>query len=237
MPTLLHISDLHRTSGPRLRNDELLAAMSSDATRWESDGIPRPDLIVVSGDLVQGVSLNDHDPESKIAAQYAEASDLLCRLASEFVDSDRSRVVIVPGNHDVHWGRARSAMTALPDCPSGIAGEALQADSNVRWDWAEQKAYGITDRDRYDSRLEHFRQFRSDFYAGLDPNPLARSDSDLVFAEYPSLGLVVVGFASWYGNDCFCHVGEIDPSALALSQTLLADSRAPVAVAVWHHGA
>ena len=53
MPTLLHISDLHRTSKPRLSNDELLAAIVSDATRWESEGVPQPELIVVSGDLVQ----------------------------------------------------------------------------------------------------------------------------------------------------------------------------------------
>ena len=45
----------------------------------------------------------------------------------------------------------------------------------------------------------------------------------------------VAGFASWYGNDCFCHAGDIDSSALASSQKLLARSSAPVAVAVWHH--
>ena len=48
-------------------------------------------------------------------------------------------------------------------------------------------------------------------------------------------GLVIVGFASWHGNDCFCHVGEIDSASLALSRKLLTDSNAPVAVAVWHH--
>ena len=108
MPTLLHISDLHRTSGPRLSNDDLLAAIASDATRWSGEGIPSPDLVVVSGDLVQGVSIGTPDPDSEIAAQYSEACDFLRRLAAEFVDSDRSRVVIIPGNHDVHWGRAQN---------------------------------------------------------------------------------------------------------------------------------
>ena len=37
-----------------MTNDDLLAAIASDATRWESEAIPRPDLIVVSGDVIQG---------------------------------------------------------------------------------------------------------------------------------------------------------------------------------------
>ena len=104
MPALLHISDLHRTSQPRLSNDELLAAVVSDAGRWELGGISRPDLVVVSGDLIQGASAESTDPDSEIEAQYAEAGHFLMKLAAEFVESDRSRVVIVPGNHDVHWG-------------------------------------------------------------------------------------------------------------------------------------
>ena len=235
MLTLLHISDVHRTAGPRVRNDELLAAMSSDAARWKLDGIRRPDLIVVSGDLIQGVSAGGQSPDDEIETQYAEVGDFLARLAVEFVDSDRSRVVIVPGNHDVNWSRARRAMKPLSECPSEIAGEALRPDSGLRWNWEDQRPYEIADGALYESRYDHFRKFRADFYAGLDPSPLGQGDGDLLFAEYPSLGLAVAGFASWYGNDCFCRVGDIDPSALASSQKLLARSSAPVAVAVWHH--
>ena len=235
MPTLLHISDLHRTSEPRIGNDELLAAIASDATRWSGEGIPSPDLVVVSGDLVQGISIGTTDPDSEIAAQYSEACDFLRRLAAEFVGSDRSRVVIIPGNHDVHWSRARNAMKPLTACPDGIASRAFVASSNVRWNWKEQKAYEISDCNLYESRFKHFRQFQADFYAGLDPSPLLHKDGDLVFVEYPSLGLVIVGFASWHGNDCFCHVGEINSASLSSSQKLLAGSNAPVAVAVWHH--
>lgn len=218
-----------------MRNDELLTAMSSDAARWELDGIRRPDLIIVSGDLIQGVSAGGQSTDDEIEGQYAEAGDFLARLAAEFVDSDRSRVVIVPGNHDVDWSRAREAMRPLSDCPSEIAGEALRPDSGHRWNWDDRRPYEIADNALYESRYDHFRRFRANFYAGLDPSPLGHGDGDLLFAEYPSLGLAVAGFASWYGNDCYCHVGDIDPSALASSQKLLAGSNAPVAVAVWHH--
>ena len=235
VPAILHISDLHRTSDPRVRNDELLAAMSSDAARWETEGIPWPDLVVVSGDIVQGVSLHEGEAGSNIVAQYAEAHEFLRDLAAEFVQSDRSRVVVVPGNHDVHWARAREAMTRLSECPPLIARKALEADSGVRWNWDDQSAYEITDGELYESRYDHFREFRAEFYAGLDSAPAIHTATDLISADYPSLGLLVVGFASWYGNDCFCRVGEIDPAALAASRKLLADSAAPLAVAVWHH--
>ena len=236
MPTLLHISDLHRTAGPRLTNDVLFAALASDARRWESEGIPRPDLVVVSGDLIQGASVDVSDPDSEICAQYIEAGELLCQLATEFTGSDRSRIIVVPGNHDVHWARARSGMNPLEECPTRIAVEGFEAGSRVRWDWETQRAFEITDMALYESRLEHFRRFQAEFYKGIERSPLIGGISDIVFAEYPEFGLVVVGFASWHGNDCFCHVGDIDPSALAQSRTLLGDSRQPVAAAVWHHG-
>ena len=126
-------------------------------------------------------------------------------------------------------------MQQLEGYPDDIGTAAFEANSSTRWNWKEGKAYKIYDSSLYESRFEHFRNFQTDFYAGLYPDPLSHG-RDTVYVEYPTLGLVVVGFASWYGNDCFCHVGEIDPRALSLSQQLLKDSQAPTAISVWHHG-
>ena len=235
MPTLLHISDLHRTSDPRPSNEELLAAISSDSVRWKAEGIPRPELIVVSGDLIQGVKLGVPEADAKIVDQYREANDFLTRLGAEFVNSDRSRIVVVPGNHDVNWNRAHDGMTPIETCPEDMVSKAFVAGSGVRWDWKERQAYEISDERRYESRYEHFRQFLQEFYCGITPSPLSYQDSDLFFLEYPDLELLVLGFSSWHGNDCFCGVGEIKPTALALSQQLLAKSKMATAVAVWHH--
>ena len=235
VPTLLHISDLHRTSNPRLSNADLLAAIVSDATRWDLEGIPRPELIVVSGDLIQGVELDTVNPDTLVEAQYCEAGEFLERLGEEFVDSDRSRIVIVPGNHDVHWSRSLDAMEPVGICPDGIATKALEATSGLRWNWRDQQAYKVSDQHSYASRFEHFRRFQRNFYKGIEPNPLAHGDGDLFFLEYSDLDLLVAGFSSWHGNDCFCHVGEIEPASLALSQKLVAERRMGVAVAVWHH--
>ena len=236
MPTLLHISDLHRTADPRLANDELLASIASDAARWTMEGIPRPDIVVVSGDLIQGARIDAHDPDAAIAAQYTEANAFLVGLAGEVVGADRSRVIIVPGNHDVHWGRSLSAMRPLDACPERIASKALESTSKLRWNWRDRTAYGIEDLTLYNARLEHFRRFRAQFYSGLDPNPLVEDATDVVFVDYPSFGLAVAGFASWHGNDCCCHVGEIDATALSGARQLLLQSTASVRVAVWHHG-
>ncbi len=78
-------------------------------------------LIVVSGDLIQGAGPGSTDPEAEIAAQYVEADDFLRRLAVEFVDGDLNRVVLVPGNHDVSWSRARSAMAPASSVPTESA--------------------------------------------------------------------------------------------------------------------
>lgn len=235
MPTLLHISDLHRTSAPRLENDELLAAILSDTIRWEQEGIPHPDLIVVSGDLIQGTPIDHPNSDSEIASQYLEAAAFLQQLTDALVDSDKSKVIVVPGNHDVHWSRARQAMKQLENCPDDIDVTAFEANSPTRWNWKDTKAYEISDSNLYESRCDHFRQFQADFYSGLNPDPLSHGHDTICF-EYPALGLVVVGFATWHGNDCFCHVGEIAPQALSLSQKLLQDSQAPTAISVWHHG-
>ena len=151
------------------------------------------------------------------------------------MEGNRSRVVIVPGNHDVHWSRSFSAMKPLKVCPKRIATTALEPTSRLRWNWRNQKAYEIGDGALYKSRFEHFRRFQAEFYASLEPNPMSQHADDLVFMEFPALDVAVAGFASWHGLDCLCHVGEINSASLAASRQLIAESRAAVVVAVWHH--
>ena len=234
MPVALHISDLHRTPAPRIDNDTLLATIDSDSNRWAREGIGRPALLVVSGDLVQGVPLGCDDVEAELAAQYEEAHDFITRLTDRHFEGDRGRVVVVPGNHDVCWPIARLAMEPLTSDVDDLSRQADLPDSRIRWNWQERQAYKIVDQDLYERRLAHFRAFRSRFYEGVTPNPLAH-DPDLLHMEFKDLGLVVVGFSSWFGNDCFCVVGDIDPRLLVMAQGIVADSDMPSAVAVWHH--
>ena len=43
-------------------------------------------------------------------------------------------------------------------------------------------------------------------------------DADLLFIEYPQYDLAFTGLSTWFGNDCYCHVGAIDPVLLARAQ-------------------
>lgn len=235
MPTVLHISDLHRTPEHHLTNDELLSALGSDSVRWQTEGIPKPDLVVVSGDLVRGVGLDDSDHDEKIENQYGEARDFLNHLAEDMLDADRSRLVIVPGNHDVHWRQSRDAMVPICPCPDRVAMKSLLPTSRLRWSWSDRRAYSISDETSYSRRLSHFRRFRNDFYRNVEPSPLAQEAEDLVFFEYPDLDLCVAGFSSCHGNDCFCRVGAIEEASLASARKLISASSAKTAIAVWHH--
>ena len=56
--SVLHISDLHRDPENPIRNQVLLDSLERDRRRYTGEEMPRirsPDLIIVSGDIIQGV--------------------------------------------------------------------------------------------------------------------------------------------------------------------------------------
>jgi hypothetical protein len=237
--TILQLSDLHRSAEDPVGNGELLAALESDRGRWPHDVAHHPDLIVVSGDLVQGVPLGTPDSDAQLAQQYQDAAALLDSLIDRFLDSDRSRLILVPGNHDIDWCTARSAMAPVDDdelqvIENQLPSTALDATSPFRWSWRDRQLFKVTDHAVYASRCQRFLDFRRDFYAGVSPDPL-RLDPDLVFIEYPSLDVSVTGLSSWFGNDCYCHVGAFNPDTLAVARDAIAASTCGLHMAVWHH--
>ena len=57
--SILQISDLHRDRRNPIRNDALLTSLDNDSRRCVLDdgsAIRRPDIVVVSGDIIQGVA-------------------------------------------------------------------------------------------------------------------------------------------------------------------------------------
>ena len=55
--SILHISDLHRNPLQLVSNDALLNSLENDFHRYSREPVPilKPNLIVVSGDIVKGV--------------------------------------------------------------------------------------------------------------------------------------------------------------------------------------
>jgi Calcineurin-like phosphoesterase len=166
--SILHISDLHRSPSDPISNDELVSALLSDRTRYvnEEPGIRSPDAIIVSGDIIQGVPLNTTDYAVELSRQYATAEAFLAELTERILGGDRSRVVIVPGNHDIDWNSAFAAMSPVgaADEPTNIAGELHKEASNFRWDWRNRQLYRIVDEKADASRLEAFWKFFERFY-------------------------------------------------------------------------
>ena len=71
--SILHISDLHKPENCSL--DNVFYSLQKDCDAYIKDGIGKPEIIVVSGDLVEG-SKND-DAENIIKLEYAEVSKFL----------------------------------------------------------------------------------------------------------------------------------------------------------------
>jgi 3',5'-cyclic AMP phosphodiesterase CpdA len=103
MFSILHISDLHRSTDDPIDNDSLIAALLSDSDRYtgETPVVPSPDAIIVSGDLIQGAPIGLKGWEAAIVSQYQVAEAFLNNLIYRFLDGDRRKLIIVPGNHDV----------------------------------------------------------------------------------------------------------------------------------------
>lgn len=62
----------------------------------------KSEFIVVCGDLAEGA--NGEDAEEKIVKQYQEVESFLDKLVRHFLNGDKSRIIIVPGNHDLSLG-------------------------------------------------------------------------------------------------------------------------------------
>ena len=237
--SILHISDLHRSSIDPITNDELISALVRDRDRYirEDPAIAVPDAVVVSGDLIQGVPLHANDFAAKIDDQYVVAEEFLDELVRRFLDGDRSRLVMVPGNHDVDWNTAFNSLAPVPaeETPADVRTELYSDDSLLRWDWQTRKLYRIADPDVYASRLDAFWRFFDGFYDGISRPLTTHGDVRLFSICDDRIG--VAAYNSCHGNDCFATHGMIRQGVIARSDLDLIDSGHiyDLRIAVWHH--
>lgn len=240
MYSILHISDLHRSPRDNITNAELVSALVSDSQRYlnEKPSIRQPDAIVISGDIVQGVVLGTTDAEASLAAQYGTALAFIEELTERFVDGDRSRVIIVPGNHDIDWAMSKAAMQVVQaaDYPKDLRSELFQPESLFRWDWKSRELFLITNAALYKQRMEAFWKFFDKFYANA-PRLLrvAREQPSNLYSLWDGR-LGIAAFDSCHGNDCFAFHGSIPREVVARAQLDLLDVGGfGLLMAVWHH--
>lgn len=243
MHSILHISDLHRSAADPVGNSEIISSLLSDSDRYvnQSPPVKNPDIVVVSGDVIQGVGLGEQDYENITREQYRQADQLLGDIADRFLSGDRTKIAICAGNHDVCWNTALSAMVEVDENAELVKlrhQDFFDPSSQYRWDWKNKRAYKIRDRGLYDSRLDKYWDFIGEFFKGTDLKfPIDRTKGHSLF-EVVSGRVVVASFNSLTGNDCFAYHGSITGGDIAECSMALRDCGQNFAlkVAVWHHG-
>lgn len=241
--SILHVSDLHRDPANPIGNKVLLSSLLRDRNRYSSAEEPHiaaPNLIIVSGDIVQGVKHGTPDAELVLKRQYEEALTFLNALADEFVGGDKDRVVIVPGNHDVSddvFRRNLRRIEVNPDARKTLVGQLFHKDTTLRWSWDELALYEIVDPAIYDGRLAAFCDFYKAFYDGNRSYAIDPARQLDVF-DYPNFGVAVVAFSSCHNNDLLNLSAAIHPECIAEAGNRRHQSSHTdelFRIAVWHH--
>jgi predicted MPP superfamily phosphohydrolase len=240
--SILHISDLHRDPDNPIGNQPLLDSLENDRQRYTTDETAKvgsPVLIIVSGDIIHGVQADDPDPNNRLRHQYAEALDFLNRLTERFLDGDKSRVVVVPGNHDVsapHFYKSLQRIDIAPDRKRELAKKLFSRDSALRWSWSDFELYEIADPNLYAQRLAAFSEFYNEFYQGARAFSLDPSSQFDIF-DFPEFNVTIVGFCSCYYNDLLKKQGDIHPDCIGSVSMKLRepDYQNRLRIAVWHH--
>ena len=240
--SILHISDLHRDAENPIRNDVLLDSLENDKRHYSSEESPPirpPDLIIVSGDIIHGVAMDATDAEHKIAAQYDEALNFLRQLTDRFVQGNRNRVVVVPGNHDVNAHEFKESLARI-DIPSDrkklFVTQLFSPESRLRWSWSDFELHEIVDEVRYNQRLSAFADFYHAFYDSkrtYDLDPTKHVD---IF-DFPMFDMTMAAFSSCNNNDLFNRQGAIHPACIAHAGNKLREvsRQTRLRIGVWHH--
>ena len=239
---VLHISDLHRDPHNPIGNRALFDSLENDHRHYTTEQTPAirsPDIVIVSGDIIHGVKHDASDAIDQLKAQYGEALTFLDELTKTFVEGDRERVIIVPGNHDVsshHFFASLEAIKIAPSRSRKLVEQLFSRDSLLRWEWSEFQLYEIAHRSLYDQRLASFAEFYETFYEGRRKYSLDPANQFDIF-DFPAFGLTITGFSSCHNNDIFNKQGDIHPDCITQAGQIL---RTPayedrLRVAVWHH--
>lgn len=236
MYVLMQISDLHRSEVNLISNDELISSLTADCGRFvvEKPPIHPSNAIVVCGDLVRGLPLDSTEYPKVLEKQYADAFDLLTRLADIFLGGDRSKLIIIPGNHDVDWIKSRNSMKVVEQTDESIHDLLTTPHSPYRWSWKGQQLYKIENYETYEERFKFFCDLYSQFYQGATLAFQVDPKRAWNLFELDAGRILVGAFNSCINTDCFSYYGEIPTQAIAQSH-LAASDHYNLKIAVWHH--
>jgi len=241
--SILHLSDLHRDLSNEISNSALIESLCRDRERYVDDeNIQPPDLVVISGDLIQGAKLDDSDATKEIERQYEQAEEFLTNIANEFLSGNKQKIIIVPGNHDVNSEIFMSSINKVDidntksEYKNILVNRLFSPNSNIRWSWKTLEFYEINNREQYEQRMDKFSEFINRFYDKkhtFDLNP----ENQFLIYDYPEFNISFAGLNSCFNNDLFNRQSDINPICIAKAckQLNVIEYRSRLKVAVWHH--
>lgn len=229
--SILHISDIHKAAGANL--DNLHASLLRDKNNWEIEGLRCPDYIVLSGDVIQGAK-----KEQEIEKQYEEAADFLNKLVDSFLEGDKNRMIIVPGNHDVNRVATFGSMHDVR-FSTKVLERYNKHNERLRWNMMERKFYEVDKPTKYDSRFDLFVNFYNDFFKSIGrAYPMDPINQALCLA-FPKDKVCFACYNSCNELDHLNIAGEITNAAVMDAESDVRDcyNKGYLTVGVWHHNA
>jgi hypothetical protein len=212
----------------------LFSSLKSDCEEYTNNGICKPNIIVVSGDLIEGARGDNANEE--IEKQYAEVEQFLNELSTYFLDGDKSKMVIVPGNHDLNREISSCSMRKSDFAPKDDYSDFKRGNNEIKWSWNDFNFYRIVDPDLYCTRFQQFFDFYNRFFSGIRSYPvdIERSGFCVDFVEY---NISFACFNSCHKLDHLNPAGCICPDAISEMHDELTrlDKNGRLIVGVWHH--
>ena len=240
--SILHISDLHKDADASY--DQLLASLEDDRVIWRNGNptILEPSFIVVSGDLIQGCELNmtKKAATEMLDRQYAEVEAFLAALANRFLNGDRNRIIIVPGNHDVSRNASQRSMTYVDEKERDAVYKTFVSSRGksclYRWSWKDFSFCKIVKDDIYKERFDAYLSFYNRFYHGVREE-LKDCVDNVEIVEFPEFNITFACYNSCADLDHLNETGKISNVALYCKREELQDlyDNHRIIIGVWHH--
>ncbi|MEH1947373.1 MAG: metallophosphoesterase [Nostoc sp.] len=212
---ILHLSDIHL--GTTAQVQCYFTQLATDLT--QNLNVKQLNYLVISGDIANRSTQEEYDA----------AFELVDKLVKRY-GLDPSRIVIVPGNHDLNWELSETAYTFVPKrkLPNPLPeGKYIDAGSAGAL---------ICDENEYKKRFDYFSdRFYKKIYSKSYPQEY---DQQAIIHPCPEDKILFLGLNScWEIDHEYKDRAGIHPNAIAnaLDQILTGKYDGWLKIAVWHH--
>lgn len=238
--SIIQISDLHKDSD--FNYNQLIDSLKSDTANYVNFGIYPVRYIVVCGDLIQGTRNTDIAKGNQdIQRQYEEVSVFLHNLVDVFLNGDISRLIIVPGNHDVNRAVSSNSMKRIEASEQEKVQksywERYGKKQIYRFDWKTLSFMQIIDEKFYSSRFDSFVTFYNRFYSSIGRTFPVSPEEDASLIAFSNDKIAFACFNSCCQLDHLNAMGTINENAFHCIYGDLSScySNGYLMFGVWHH--